>query len=229
MSVDFGSGPDLPVCGFKPHIRLAAVSTELGACFRPSVPLSPCPTPTPARARALSLSLSLSKINKTLKKKISKDLVLPTGRCQDCVRSTRECNSTQGPAAPLGTEAHTTGLWGAGPQERSALCNGRAAVTARPHPPQAAPQAPRCLCQGESVAAIPARPLLGTRDRLPLWLTLARGPQPHPTPQPSGSDRSSASLLGFSHGHLPNRISTRFILSRHLFPLRRPSQMLVFG
>ena len=45
---DFSSGHDVTVCGFKPHIRLCADSSEPGACFGFRVSLS------------LSLSLSLS-------------------------------------------------------------------------------------------------------------------------------------------------------------------------
>ena len=37
---DFGSGHDLAVCGFKPHIRLWADSSEPGTCFRFCVSLS---------------------------------------------------------------------------------------------------------------------------------------------------------------------------------------------
>ena len=58
---DFGSGRDLGVCGFKPHVRLSALSTE------PALdPLSSslfCPSPAYAHARSLARSLSLSKIN----------------------------------------------------------------------------------------------------------------------------------------------------------------------
>ena len=59
---DFGSGHDLTVCEFKPHVGFCADSSEPGACFGFSVSLSLCPSP------AHSLSLSVSKINKTLKK-----------------------------------------------------------------------------------------------------------------------------------------------------------------
>ena len=60
---DFGSGRDLTIRGFKPHIRLCAGSSEPGACFGFCVSLSLCPCPAHVR------SLSLSKINKRLKKK----------------------------------------------------------------------------------------------------------------------------------------------------------------
>ena len=52
---DFGSGHDLPVRGFEPHIGLCADCSEPGACFGfcASLPLGPF------LARALSLSLSL--------------------------------------------------------------------------------------------------------------------------------------------------------------------------
>ena len=63
---NFGSGHDLVVHRFEPHVRLCADSSEPGAYFMDSVSLSLCPSPT--RTLSLSLSLSLSKINKTLKK-----------------------------------------------------------------------------------------------------------------------------------------------------------------
>ena len=56
---DFGSGLDLVVRGFKPHVELCADSSEPGACFGFCVSLSLCSSPT----HVLSLSLSLSKIN----------------------------------------------------------------------------------------------------------------------------------------------------------------------
>ena len=59
---DFGSGHDLAVHGFEPHIGLCADSSEPGACFRFSVSLSLCPSP--AHTLGLSLSFSLTKINK---------------------------------------------------------------------------------------------------------------------------------------------------------------------
>ena len=52
---DFGSGHDLAVRGFEPHVGLWADGSEPGACFRFCVSLALCPSP----ARALSLSLSL--------------------------------------------------------------------------------------------------------------------------------------------------------------------------
>ena len=55
---DFGSGHDLTVCEFKPHVGLRADSSEPGACFGFCVSLSLCFSP------AHALSLSLSKINK---------------------------------------------------------------------------------------------------------------------------------------------------------------------
>ena len=51
---DFGSGHDLMVHGFEPHVRLCADSSEPGACFVDSVSPSLCPCP----AHTLSLSLS---------------------------------------------------------------------------------------------------------------------------------------------------------------------------
>ena len=51
------------VRGSEPQVGLSAVSTELGACFRSSVPLSLCPSP------ALTLFVSLSNINPHQKKK----------------------------------------------------------------------------------------------------------------------------------------------------------------
>ena len=53
---NFGSGHDLTVRGFKPHIRLCADSSEPGACFRFCL-LSLCPS-------LLMLCLCLSKMNK---------------------------------------------------------------------------------------------------------------------------------------------------------------------
>ena len=61
---DFSSGHDLTVCGFKPHVRFCADSSEPGACFGFYVSLSLCPSPTGVHSHALSLSPSLSKINK---------------------------------------------------------------------------------------------------------------------------------------------------------------------
>ena len=52
-TLGFGSGHDLMVCGFGPHIGLCADGTELAW---DSVSLSLCPSP--------ALSLSLSKISK---------------------------------------------------------------------------------------------------------------------------------------------------------------------
>ena len=43
-TLDFGSGHDLTVCGFMPHIRLCADSAELA---RGSLSLSLCPFPPP--------------------------------------------------------------------------------------------------------------------------------------------------------------------------------------
>ena len=53
-TLDFGSGHDLTVYEFQPHIRLSALSCR--ACFRSSVPLSLTASPL--------LMVSLSKINK---------------------------------------------------------------------------------------------------------------------------------------------------------------------
>ena len=50
---DFGSGHDLTVREFEPHVGLCADSSEPGACFRFCVSLSLCPSP----AHALSLTL----------------------------------------------------------------------------------------------------------------------------------------------------------------------------
>ena len=55
---DFGSGHDLPVGEFEPHIGLAAVGVE-PALDSLSPSLCPC----------LACTLSLSKINKNIKKK----------------------------------------------------------------------------------------------------------------------------------------------------------------
>ena len=60
LASDFGSGHDLKVCEFEPHVGLCADSSEPGARFGfcVCVCLSLCPSP------AHALSLSLSKINK---------------------------------------------------------------------------------------------------------------------------------------------------------------------
>ena len=50
---DFGSGHDLAVCEFEPHIGLCADCSEPGTRFRFCVSLSLCPSPT----RTLFLSL----------------------------------------------------------------------------------------------------------------------------------------------------------------------------
>ena len=55
---DFGSGHDLTVREFEPHVGLCADSSEPGASFRFCVFLSLCPSP------AHALSLSVSKIDK---------------------------------------------------------------------------------------------------------------------------------------------------------------------
>ena len=55
---DFGSGHDLTVCEFEPHIGLCADSLEPGTCFGFCASLSLCPSP------AHALSLSVSKVNK---------------------------------------------------------------------------------------------------------------------------------------------------------------------
>ena len=62
-TLDFSSGHDLVVCGFKPSDRLCADISETAACFGFCLPLSLCPSPTYA------LSLSLKKINKQNVKK----------------------------------------------------------------------------------------------------------------------------------------------------------------
>ena len=49
---NFGSGHDLMVCEFEPHVGLCADSSEPGACFRFCVSVSLCPVPT----HTLSLS-----------------------------------------------------------------------------------------------------------------------------------------------------------------------------
>ena len=56
VASDFGSGQDLVVCEFEPHIGLCVGSSEPGACFVDSVSLSFCPSP----ARTVSLSVSVS-------------------------------------------------------------------------------------------------------------------------------------------------------------------------
>ena len=53
LTLDFGSGHDLTVHGFEPHLGLCADSSEPGACCRFCVSLSLCPSP----AHALSLCL----------------------------------------------------------------------------------------------------------------------------------------------------------------------------
>ena len=59
LTLGFGSGHDLAVCEFEPHVGLCADSSEPGACFGFRASLSLCPSP----AHALSLS-----INKNFKK-----------------------------------------------------------------------------------------------------------------------------------------------------------------
>ena len=60
LNIDFGSGQELRVHGFKPRVSLYADSSEPEICFRFCVSLSLCPFP----AHALSVSLK----NKFLKK-----------------------------------------------------------------------------------------------------------------------------------------------------------------
>ena len=55
-TLGFGSGHDLTVHEFQPHIRLCADGVEPAS---DSVSPSLCPSPTCEHARALSLSLSL--------------------------------------------------------------------------------------------------------------------------------------------------------------------------
>ena len=57
LILDFGSGHDLTVCGFEPHVRLCTVSTE--PAWDSDFP-SPSAPPLLMLARSLSLSLSLS-------------------------------------------------------------------------------------------------------------------------------------------------------------------------
>ena len=45
LSIDSGSGHDLTVCEFEPHIGLCADKSEAGACFRFCISLSLCPWP----------------------------------------------------------------------------------------------------------------------------------------------------------------------------------------
>ena len=44
LTLDFGSGNDLMVCGIKPHIGLCADNAEPASDF---LSLSPCPSPAP--------------------------------------------------------------------------------------------------------------------------------------------------------------------------------------
>ena len=62
LASDFGSGHDLMVHGFEPHVGLCADNSEPGPCFGFCVSLSLCPY------SAHNLSLSVSKVNKYLKK-----------------------------------------------------------------------------------------------------------------------------------------------------------------
>ena len=55
---DFGSGHDLTVHGFRPHVGLCADRAEPGAALDS---VSPSLSPSPAHVLPLSLSLSLSK------------------------------------------------------------------------------------------------------------------------------------------------------------------------
>ena len=63
---DFGSGCDLMVHEFKPHVRLCAASSESGACF------TFCVSPSLSASPPLMLCLSLSKIKINIKKKLKK-------------------------------------------------------------------------------------------------------------------------------------------------------------
>ena len=58
---DFGSGHDLTVCEFEPHVRLCADSSEPGACFGFRV----------SSLYPSLLMLCLSKMNKCLKNKLA--------------------------------------------------------------------------------------------------------------------------------------------------------------
>ena len=93
---NFGSGHDLPVCEFKPHIGFAAVSADPAAD-----PLSPslCPYPT----------WTLSKINKTFKKtKIcwgtKKSTSVTGSRCQNASPLVGRSDTRE----PLGWRDHAT-------------------------------------------------------------------------------------------------------------------------
>ena len=71
------------VCEFKPRVRLCADSSEPGACFRSSVPISLYPFPIHA--------LSLSKINKNLKiHTVKKKKVSLEGTCVNIIKAIYE-------------------------------------------------------------------------------------------------------------------------------------------
>ena len=73
---NFGSGHDLMVHEFQPHIGLCADSSEPGACFRFCVSLFLCPSPA-----VLCLSFSLSFSLKQKKKKKERVHVICLARC----------------------------------------------------------------------------------------------------------------------------------------------------
>ena len=58
LTLDFGSGHDLTVCGFQPHVRLYADSSEPGAS---SDSVSPSLSAPPLLVLAHSLSLKSKK------------------------------------------------------------------------------------------------------------------------------------------------------------------------
>ena len=70
-TLDFGSGHDLTVRGFKPRVRLCADSLEPGACFGFCVSLS-LSLPLPC-SHALSLSLSKLNIKKKFKDTVERE------------------------------------------------------------------------------------------------------------------------------------------------------------
>ena len=55
LTLGFGSGHDLMVHEFEPHIRLCVDSSEPGACFGFCVSLSLCPSPTHSHSVSVSL------------------------------------------------------------------------------------------------------------------------------------------------------------------------------
>ena len=66
LSVQLGSGHDLMVREFEPHVGLCADSLEPGACFGLCVSFSLCPSPTCALSLYVSQNINVKKIKKKI-------------------------------------------------------------------------------------------------------------------------------------------------------------------